>query len=142
MAGRVETMTVANRLESMTEIYDGLERFATEAGLLETARRKLLLVVEELFTNIVSHGYDGEVDDMISVAVTLRADVLELTLRDRAAAFNVAAAPRRPDEAESLEDRAIGGLGLVLVHEFARSVACDRDGDMNVTAVILPLEDD
>jgi len=135
------TITVGNRVEELARIYAALDEFAERSRLPEAARRALLLVVEELFTNIVGHGYRADAADSVVLTVERDSQGLILTLRDRGTAFDVAQPPKRPDEDLALDDMPVGGLGLFLVHEFARSVTNRRDGNLNVTEVRLPVDE-
>ena len=67
MKGGPRAITVENRLEELNRVYSCLEGFAAEAQLPEQARRSLLLVTEELFTNMIHHGYEDGVSDTITI---------------------------------------------------------------------------
>jgi serine/threonine-protein kinase RsbW len=133
------TITVANRIEELSRIYELIERFAEDCGLPEPTRRALLLVVEELFANIVGHGYDGDRTDAIVITLERVGEEISLVLLDHAVPFDVSRTPERPREDQELGEMPVGGLGLFLVHEFARSVTNRREDDANVTEVRLPV---
>jgi len=98
-----------------------LEGFCTRTGLPRDACLRLNLVVEELFTNTVRHGYHGDSDAPVWVAVSRGDDRVQLVYEDKAPAFNPYA--RLPEEAPdtALELRKIGGLGVLLTKELAQS---------------------
>ena len=77
---------------------------------------RLTLVLEELFTNTVDHGHQG--DSAASVVITLRrdADAVHLLYEDEAPPFDPLAAARSAHTVLGLpaEERPIGGLGLPL----------------------------
>ncbi|AYG61902.1 ATP-binding protein [Rhizobium jaguaris] len=132
-------ISVDNRLEQLTEIYRGLESFVDSNGLSDDIKNRLFLVTEELFTNLVRYGYQDGVGDLIVItAERLGADV-RLTIRDHAAAFDLTQPPKAPSSDADIESMEIGGLGLFLVHEFARSVESRREGSANITELVLPL---
>jgi len=133
----VETVTVRNDLAELPAVYAALEAFTSGAGLPESVRRSLLLIVEELFSNTVSYGYpDGDKDE-IAVSASLRPKHVELTLANKAIAFDSSVAPKEPDLNEPVEQKGIGGLGLFLVHQLADKVTHKRVGDTNHTTVLL-----
>jgi len=134
-----EEIRVSNTIDELETIYDGLSRFIETAGLPETLRGTLFLVVEELFSNIVRYGYATDADDTIIISVVRDGEFLRLTIRDHAAEFDASILPGPPDFEVDLESKEIGGLGLYLVHEFAHSVESRRDGAANVTVVQLPI---
>jgi len=101
-----------------------LETFCVQAGLPREACLRLNLVVEELFTNTVRHGHQGDCDAPVWVTVSRGGDRVQLIYEDKAPPFNPysalqeAAAPV-PDTTVSM--RRIGGLGVLLTKELAKS---------------------
>lgn len=140
MSDTFSTVSVANRIEDLERIYELVERFAEDCRLPDPTRRALLLIVEELFANIVNHGYDGDNADSIIVTLERAGADVTLVLRDHAAPFDVSQVPRQPRGDQTLDEMPIGGLGLFLVHEFARSVTSRREDGTNVTEIRLPVE--
>ena len=94
---------------------------------------RLTLIVEELFTNSVAHGYGRESDAPIEV--TLAADAGEVTLGydDAAPPFDPLSRPSvAPADLEApLASRAVGGLGLHLVRQLVASARYAREGGRN-----------
>lgn len=131
----VETVIVRNDLDDLPAVYAALESFAADTGLPDSVRRTLLLIVEELFSNTVSYGYPSGKVDEIAVSATLDPDYVELVLADRAVPFDSAATPIAPDATETVDHKAVGGLGLFLVHQLAEKVTHEREGDTNRTIV-------
>ena len=80
-----------------------------------TARLKLQLIVEELFTNSMRHGGGGTV----RISLEGRDGLLELCFEDSCPPFNPftnldLAALQKP-----VEERSVGQLGLILIRAFA-----------------------
>lgn len=98
-----------------------LEAFCAETGLSRDACLRLNLVLEELFTNTVRHGHRGDCNAPVWVAVSRRDDTVQLVYEDKAPPFNPYA--RLPEEVPetTLELRKIGGLGVLLTKELAKS---------------------
>jgi len=140
MSGAVLELSVENRIEDLVRINAGIDRFVRDAGLPDSPRRALFLVVEELFTNAVHHGYEDNRADGVDILVEHTGDSIRLVMRDGGKPFDVAETPTGPGEDVELQNIRIGGLGLYLVHELAASVTNRRVGDMNVTEVLLPIE--
>lgn len=136
-----ETATVRNDLADLPAVYAALEAFAAATDLPDPVRRTLLLIVEELFSNTVSYGYPDGDEDEIGVSVRLGPDHVELMLIDKAVPFDSEVAGD-PDIEASVEDRDIGGLGLFLVHQLAKKVSHERDGDTNRTVILIALDHD
>ncbi len=77
------------------------------------------LAVEEVFTNILEHGYAG--DGPVAVAVDGGPRCIRIRLSDEAPSFDPAGAPA-PDLASPLDERDPGGLGWHLVHQLMDEV--------------------
>ena len=104
-------------------------RFAEENGASEAARR-LELCLEELLTNLATHGA-GAAPPAVSVALSVEAGSVRVRVEDDGAPFD----PLReelPHLSESLEERSIGGLGIHLVRSFATELDYSRGGGRNV----------
>jgi anti-sigma regulatory factor (Ser/Thr protein kinase) len=98
-----------------------LEAFCAHAGLANEDCLRVNLVLEELFTNTVRHGYRGESDAPIWVTLSAAQGVLRVTYEDSAPPFNpyVGLPEFAPDA--TLRSRKIGGLGVLLTRKLANS---------------------
>lgn len=85
-------------------------------------------ILEELFSNIVIHGCRGNPQGDILVEAEVRPGTLEVTLTDHAFPFNPLLVPEA-DTTLSLEERAVGGLGLLFVRRTADAMACRLVGE-------------
>jgi anti-sigma regulatory factor (Ser/Thr protein kinase) len=112
-----------------------LSAWVDDAGKrLELSMQRLYAVqlcLEELVANIVLHGRPSGAKNLsIQVDLCPVAGGLEVHVDDSGWAFDPTLA-MAPAPAQSLDDAPVGGLGLVLVRRFARSIAYRRDGDWN-----------
>jgi len=101
------------------------------------------LILEETLTNIVRHAYrsegggegsGGEAGHQIDLQVDVDAADLVLRFGDDGAAFDPARAPA-PQRPATLAEAVPGGLGVMLVRRYARSVAYERVGGRNQLTV-------
>lgn len=120
-------MSCASITSMFPAAHDGLralrafvERFCAEAAVGADPCLRLNLVLEELFTNSIRHGYRGDPDASVWISL-LRADgALRIVYEDSAPPFNpyawLAAASHGPGPL-----RRPGGLGILLTRELAAS---------------------
>jgi serine/threonine-protein kinase RsbW len=104
-------------LDSIGRICDLVTEAAGAAGLDERAVYRLCLAVDEVATNIVLHGYEeAGREGALDVTVTVDDRAVTVTLEDDAAPFDPTARPlpTAEDLAKPVEERPIGGLGLML----------------------------
>jgi len=98
-----------------------VEAFCTERGVVGGDVLRLVLVVEELFTNTVMHGYGGGHDAPVHIEVGVAPARMSLCFEDQAPAFDPLKylAERAPDLDAPADGRGVGGLGLPLVAQMA-----------------------
>lgn len=112
-----------------------VEDFLQSAGVDARARYHVAMLLEELLSNLGTHG--GAPDTPASVRVAVEPAHVRVELRDYGAAFDPRSAPE-PDLSTSIEDRQIGGLGLVLLRKFASEIGYERSGAQNCTRFSVP----
>lgn len=126
--------TIEAGIEPLIEVMEQLESFCAASGVPEPVAVQLNLVLEELATNTIKYGYEAETRGEISICLTLSSGRASLTVTDDGNAFDPTAAPS-PDVHRKLEERAIGGLGILLVMRMMDSVCYQRRDGTNVVAV-------
>jgi serine/threonine-protein kinase RsbW len=123
----------AARLAAMPAAVAFVEAFCARNGVDRSDALRLTLVVEELFTNSVTHGYRGECDAPIEIALAAAGGEIALLYEDAAPAYDplsrYAAAPDHLHAA--VESRPVGGLGLHLVRELAAGASYAREAERN-----------
>ena len=109
------------RLGELRALREFLERFCALAEVATDDCLRVNLVLEELFTNTVRHGYRGDSDAPIWVTLETRPGALYVTYEDAAPPFNpwVGLPEFAPDA--TLRSRRIGGLGVLLTRKLART---------------------
>jgi anti-sigma regulatory factor (Ser/Thr protein kinase) len=108
------------RLAAFDQIKALIEEFCTSAALGPEDRHKLTLIVEELFTNTVNHGFSGDSDSPVSLVLEESTDGIRLTYEDAAPAYNPFSASRRTDIEATINERRVGGLGVFLAIGLTR----------------------
>jgi anti-sigma regulatory factor (Ser/Thr protein kinase) len=108
-----------------------VDEFARERGLPNDERSRLLIVLEELFTNAAAHGRRPDVTEgTIGVTLGLRAGRLRISFVDDAPAFDPLNF-QEPDLEKAPEQRAIGGLGIHIVRSLVHQARYRRRGGRN-----------
>lgn len=120
--GTVFRATPASRLDAFDGLVEALSAWAKSAGVEEPTLRDVILILDELFSNIVIHGYRHDPGGDILVEAAIEDGNVQVTLTDQAPLFNPLLVPE-PDTTLPLEARPIGGLGLLFVRRTADGLA-------------------
>ena len=125
-----DTIIFAARVANLDAANAFVEACYDRFNLDPEKKFSVLLALEEAFVNICHYAYpDGEGDVEISCAFKKEEFVLEVA--DKGQAFDILSLPD-PDTTLDIEDRPIGGLGILLIRTLSSSVNYQRMGDRNV----------
>ena len=114
--------------DKMPELSHWLLTAVAAAEIAEGHGARLQLILEELFANTIEHGFAGNSEQPVAVALTTRPTGVTLRYCDRAPPFDpTAARPLEPD------DERIGGFGLNLIRAMSSAIRYRRDAGWNIT---------
>ena len=137
-------MTVARHCQTFPARRDALPRVdaflgevCSEAGLGRDTCLRLTLLVEELFTNTVVHGHGGDSEAPVRIECEVSPGRVALTYEDTGPAHDPFARVIPPDAGAGVEERPVGGLGVLLVSEMAQQVEYRRAGDRNRISLVI-----
>ena len=116
----IYTLRMDAQLENLSAIRDFVEEMATRLKAAPTAIPNVVLAVDEMVTNIIVHGYQGQ-PGSIEIEVTTQGDALIIQLRDQAPLFDPTSVPP-PDLSVPFDDRPPGGLGIYLTRKVMDEV--------------------
>lgn len=131
MDPHVTSFAVRNDLAEIPRLAAILQEFGGHHALSPRTVNETNVALEEILTNIISYGFDDGAEHWIRVE--LRLDDRQLTTRveDDGRPFDPLAAPE-PDVSASLEERGVGGLGILLVRKLMDDVRYCRLNGRNV----------
>jgi len=121
----------AARMDSMAEIRRYVEEAGETAGLRREESLKLLLIVEELFTNTVMHGYGAESDWPVWIALEPVPGGLALSYEDEAPPHDPLSSFTPMKTSVLLNEQPIGGLGVKLIRKLASDLSYSRERERN-----------
>jgi len=125
-----ESFIVANRLSELDRMHRSFEELKQKFTLPERLVSDLAFACEEVVTNIISYGYGDENEHWIRIVIRTDADHVEITIEDDGKPFNPLE-HSDPNVSLSLEERAIGGLGVFLVKKLMDDVRYVREEPYN-----------
>ena len=124
-----------NRLEEIAKVMTALEELADSAGLNVGVAQAAELVLDELLTNIISHGYSDTVQHKIAVEMLVIDNALRIVISDDGICFNPFE-NKSPDLELSIDERDLGGLGIHLVKKFLDEYSYQRLEGRNVVTLL------
>jgi len=113
-------------------LREKLELLCDENDLPDGLMLKINLAMDELFTNIVTSGFNDGKKHWIDIKISLKGDLLTIIMEDDGIPFDPASA-KDPDITCPLEKRPIGGLGIYLVKTMTNGIEYKRVGNKNIT---------
>lgn len=108
-----------------------VEDFATSTGLDKKTAFRITLALEELFTNIVSYGFQDGLEHTIGITLEKENRALVFRIEDDGVPFDPMNA-EAPDVKCPLEESKVGGLGIHLVKKMMDEIVYERRDDKNI----------
>src|SRR5882724_11766827 len=125
------SITLRGEHAELTRLQAFADEFAQECSLPDDERLRLLVILEELFTNTVTHGHGPHsAGGSITVAPGWRTGRLRISFVDDGLPFDPLAFGT-PDLDAAGEERPIGGLGIHIVRSLVDHARYRRQGSRN-----------
>jgi serine/threonine-protein kinase RsbW len=119
------------RTESLGPVTEFVRKGAREANLPESQVRELELLIEEVLMNVSRYSYPVGAPGMVTITYSVPASgEFAVEVCDQGIEFNPLTA-EPPDLTLDLEQRPIGGLGILLLKSFAKSLTYRREQGWN-----------
>jgi anti-sigma regulatory factor (Ser/Thr protein kinase) len=118
------------KLDAISALTEQAAKFLADSGVDTRAVHHVALVLDELLTNVSTYG--GTIEPPVSVRLTISPDRVTAEVVDGGMMFDPRV-DRNLDVSASVEERPIGGLGLLLVRRVTEGLAYERVGDRNRT---------
>ena len=130
MASHKYSFELKNDLSELEPLCRHLNKFGQDAGLSEACITDVNICLDELFTNIVSYGFEDDLEHIIRFTMDLDNRVLTLTIEDEGIPFNPLE-KKAPEVPVDLIDVRIGGLGIHIVRKLMDDVRYKRKQGKN-----------
>lgn len=131
MAKKKVSFKLKSNLSELDALCQKLEKFGQSMGLSQKCIFEANLALDELFTNIISYGFDDKTEHTIRITIFLQNDELVFNIEDDGIPFNPTEA-ESPDLECTIEECRIGGLGIHLAKNLMDEVCYQRCNDKNI----------
>ena len=124
---------VNNDISELDKIVQELEDMAGEWNFSPKTTFNINLVLDEIFTNIVSYAFDDKDKHEISIRYNLNPDEkLNVEVEDDGKEFNPLNISAEDEINKPLEEREIGGLGIHFLKQFMTDLDYRREKNKNI----------
>lgn len=124
-AGEAFELALGNTIDSVETARAALEQLFAAHALPAGAVHRLEVVLEELVSNVIRHGFTPGSNQSIHLRCSIMAGLVTFVLEDDGTPFDPLQAPE-PRPFDRIETAALGGLGLALVRKLAASFRYER----------------
>jgi len=128
------TFKLKNRLADLEKISGALESLHQELGFSNRCKCETNLVLEELFTNIISYAYRDGGDHEVLLRIRIEPNEMYIEIEDDGVPFDPLSANPPCLEAD-IEKRDVGGLGVFFARKFADQISYERVREKNIVKI-------
>jgi sigma-B regulation protein RsbU (phosphoserine phosphatase) len=132
-------ISIAADISEIARAQQAIEAFLSPFDIPLGTAQKMGIILDELLNNTISYGFDDPAGHEIHVHVEVDTHQAMLKVSDDGIPFNPFSL-NDPDVSLSVEERDIGGLGVMLVKELTDSQTYQRLSDQNVVTLLLKFE--
>lgn len=121
-------------IQEIPRIREDLDFLGKEWGLPESEIRQILVIIEELFSNIVRYAFEERPKHPIDIRLARGDSQVEIEIIDAGRPFNPLEYEKGPLSDPASTDA--GGMGLSLIRAFSSSVSYQRNSEKNHLTII------
>ncbi len=125
----VDSVSVPGTTAGISRAAAAFDEFCRLGQVPQDARWRFQVVLDEILSNIVRHGYRGR-EGSIALTFVRDRDVIRVDVVDQAPPFDPTQAPD-PDTTSPLESRRPGGLGVRFAESLLDGLSYERRGEEN-----------
>lgn len=108
---------------------------AEKMGFGSSDLYKIELAAEEAFVNVIHHSYEDKGGGVL-ISISSDAGSMKITIADSGKPFNPLVQKPQADHEASLEERQMGGLGLLFIRKCLDEVSYQRKNHQNILTLI------
>jgi anti-sigma regulatory factor (Ser/Thr protein kinase) len=131
MVSKEYKFELKNCLSELKALHLNLNKWGQDNGLPADSIPRINICLDELFTNIVSYGFDDDSQNLIKFTLNCDNNMVNINIEDNGIPFN----PLEkidPDFPENVESAQIGGLGILIIRKLMDNVSYERKNGKNI----------
>ena len=119
-----------NELSELNALARHLNNWGDAIGLQADSISRINICLDELFTNIVSYGFDDDREHVVKFTINDNNNLVTINIEDDGKAFNPLEKVD-PEFPKNVESAKIGGLGILIIRKLMDSVTYERSQGKN-----------
>lgn len=124
------SLNLESSLESLGQIEQGVAAFGAEHGWPADLLFHVQLVLDELATNVINHGY-GARGHSFQIIIESKPQAVRIEVVDEARPFDPLQDAPEPTTDASVEERKVGGLGVHIAKQLMDEMEYRRENGKN-----------
>lgn len=128
------SIKLKNRLTDLDKIKKAVLNMSNAVHCTKRKFKEIDLILEELFTNVVCHGFNDNKEHDIELSLSCDDTLLVIRMEDDGKSFDLTGAPE-PDTKCAIEKRCVGGLGIHFVKYFIDECKYYREKGKNIVVL-------
>lgn len=116
--------------KELNNVISYLDDYLNKNNISKKIVNQLDLVIEELFVNICNYAYEGK-SGYFKISLKKNNNKIIITLEDEGIKFNPLE-KEEPDTTLSIEERNVGGLGILLAKKNLDNIKYKREDNKNI----------
>jgi len=132
-----KSLCIKAELSKLDQATDFVSGCAEELGVAPARIMGLTVALEEAFVNICNYAYPEKSGD-VELTCSVAGEYFALEISDHGVPFDLLSLAE-PDTSASIEDRDVGGLGILLLRKFTDDVSYCREKDCNKLTIRIHL---
>ncbi|MDD2613208.1 MAG: ATP-binding protein [Bacteroidales bacterium] len=125
-----EVFEIENRIEALSVLAGEIENLAEKWELPVPLTMNLNLVLEEAVSNVIFYAFNDHQKHLIQISLALENKILTVEIVDDGIPFDPLS-QKLPDITLPVEERPIGGLGILLILKIMDQVSYSRQNNQN-----------
>ncbi|MBR3661008.1 MAG: SpoIIE family protein phosphatase [Bacilli bacterium] len=126
--------------KELNNVISYLDDYLNKNNISKKIVNQLDLVIEELFVNICNYAYEGK-SGYFKISLENNDNKIIITLEDEGIKFNPLE-KEEPDTTLSIEERSVGGLGILLVKKNLDNIKYKREDNKNILILEKSIKED
>lgn len=128
------SISLKNNISEVARLAEFIETLCEKNKLKSSSIFEINLVLEEIFVNIIMHGFNDTKQHLIEICISIDSNAFFAQIIDDGIEFN----PLnyiKDDRTAPLEEKGIGGLGIHIIKKYMDKIKYERIENKNILSI-------